>query len=285
VDAKKLINYTREAFILPANLTYISLVIISILVTFAISFFIPDLLMPIVWKLIMLIGGGLEAIYLGLMPSNAHFIKAVNARYDKATRLLDRKVRALQLLQSLPQAAVQKFDDFSNIRLQIEKNLFSGVNTGTAFSEAYLERLSSLEIYYVELLAEIEKCKKYLENQNSFEIANETQKMKEEIQTTNSERIQEMQRRRLELLEKRKHKIKAVQEAYQLTQIQLSMVEDTLNFLQEQSLSLKSSDELTHAIDNVLIHAEAYEQTNQDLANTNTGYSAFNLPPDLQIRT
>ncbi len=284
MDAKKLINYTREAFILPANLTYISLVIISVLVSFAISFFWPDILMPIVWQLIMLIGGGLEAVYLGLMPSNERFVKAVNARYDKAVRLLDRKVRALQLLQSLPPAAVQKFDDFSNRRLQIEKNLFSDVNTGTGFSEAYIERLSSLEIYYVELLTEIEKCKKYLENQNSLEIANETQKMKEELQTTDSERVQEMQRRRLELLEKRKDKIKAVQEAYQLTQIQLSMVEDTLNFLQEQSLTLKSADELTHAIDNVLIHAEAYEQTHQDLTNTNTGYSAFNLPPDLQIR-
>jgi len=265
MKSKNLINYNKEAFSLPMNLVFLSVMLLATIGSFMTNeFFVKDLLPKMLPQLLMFTTASVEMTYMGLMPYNLTFRKAVDAKYARVTQALDQQFHSLQTLKALSNESLQKYYAMNQKKKQIEEN-FVAHQTHGMFVEAYLEKLAFLESFYVELLHETELYHRYLNADSLNQLNTESKNIQDEIKKESSEKVNDMYRKRLDLIEKRKDKIKTVQENLKLATIQLATLEDTVNYLMEQSLTLNNPEEINYAIDSVLNQVEIHQSSISDI--------------------
>ncbi len=255
---KHLINYVREAFALPANLFYLAgLAGLTIAALFGGWFneFIPFIFMCM----------GLEMLYLALVPRWPRFIRAVNSRHQGQVERVEQQLVALNYLTKLGKDSIEKYAALTKRKTQIGENL-AKQKFGDAFAQAYLTKMNALEAQYVELLYDIDQARKFLDMDSSKGIDAQQQQLEQEMRAAGeSPRIRELYAKRLDLLKKRREKNIDVRDQLRMAEIQLATLEDTVNYLHEQSMTLRNPDELSRLLDSVITETEEHYQSMRDI--------------------
>ncbi len=264
IDTKSLVNYTKEAFALPVNLTFLATAAVGFLslVVAKLGFGIDTS-----WLAATVLFGsaGLEMLYLGVMPQNRRFVRAVNARRQPDTQRLQAQVKSLNYLTQLGKAPLEKYTELYKKKHQIAQNLEKNRSTSEYFVDSYTAKVETLEAFYVELLFEIERYREFLTRESSSTLPGERAKLLQELQAADNPKVKALYQKRLALMEKRVEKNKAVRENLQMAEIQVATLEDTVNYLVEQSLTLNNPDELSRVIDSVLAETEENHQSILDI--------------------
>ena len=261
MEQKPLINYTREAFALPLNLSFVTVMAIATGLSIGLQLmgmsFVP-------WEIPAFIGAGIEMLFLAVMPRNKRFLRAVNAKKEKSVKRMELQMRSMQYLQSLSQASLDNYAKLFERKVQIGENLAKRKETTSFFLNDQLNKLDTLEAYYVELLYEIERYNAHIRSDDSGELNAEITKMKAEMMNS-TERVKKLYQKRLDLAMKRKEKSQSVREQLQMAEIQLDTIEDTVNYLLDQSMTLKNPEEISAMIDSLILEAEEHYETAREL--------------------
>lgn len=260
MEQKPLINYTREAFKLPANLAFLTLGGIAT----AVSMLMADLLpVYIPWELPAFLTGGLEMFYLALMPKNKKFLRAVNANKSKLLETVEAQAQSLHILKALDANSLQRYTKFLITKRQIAQNLGKHQLTSFFFEDQML-KLDKMETFYIDLLGESYRYHEHLSEGVSTTLDVETARLRREMSSTEG-RVRDLHQRRLDLLLKRRKTNDDVREHLQVAKIQLDTLDDTVRYLLEQSLTLKNPDELSRLVDSVIADAESHHATAREL--------------------
>lgn len=256
---KHLINYTREAFALPANLAYL-----AALAGLTIAAFVGGWSSE--WAPFLFMGAGLEMFFLALVPRWPRFIRAVNARRQPDVERVEQQLVSLTYLTKLGKDSVEQYALLTKKKTQISDNLLKQKQFGESFLQAYLTKMHLLEAQYVELLYDIDQARKFLAQESSQGIDAQQRQLESEMQAAgDSPRIRELYAKRMALLKKRKERNIDVREQLRMAEIQLATLEDTVNYLLEQSMSLRNPDEVSRLLDSVIAETEEHYQSMRDI--------------------
>jgi hypothetical protein len=260
MEPHPLINYTKEAFTLPINLIFLSVVMVAVVgLSVAFSGFTTPVL------LLAAIGAAVEMAYLAYAPSNPRFIRAVNARYQSELTTIERQYQSFRYLQQLGRDYLDRYMLFFKKKQIVNDNLLKNQDKTGSLDYTYLEKLNSLESYYVELLYGLEQYERYSKSGSKEELEREVNKIRTEMANASSDKVKNQYQRRIEVLKKRLDKFASATENMQVARIQIDTLEDTMDFIVEQSLTLKNPDEIGRAIDQIILAAEEHHTTIEEL--------------------
>lgn len=269
MEQKSLINYTKEAFTLPINLAYLMFLITAVIGMGIVagSFTTPILM-------VAALGAAAEMAYLAYMPSNQRFVRAVNSRHQTVLTNLERQYLSFKYLQQLGKDYLDRYMSFYHKKQLVTENLLKNQDKTGSLDYSYIEKLHSLESYYVELLYGLEQYEKYNKSGSQEQLVAEMSKIRLEMENA-SEAVRNQYKRRLNVLQKRTEKLMEAKEKMQVARIQIDTLEDTMNYIVDQSLTLKNPNEIGRAIDEIITNAEQHHSTIEELDRV---LSEINLP-------
>lgn len=243
--AKSPINYVKEA----AKLQY-NWITMAGLAGFAL---VSGSALP------LLLGAGLELMYLSLVPQNSRFQRLVRSwKYDEARQQQDQRLTAMY--QEIPPEMRVRYAKLDAICKAIRKN-YSGLSSfSQIFTQQMEDKLEGLLQGYVRLLHASWQHREYLRLTDlkivEGELAHLQQAPKSDVA-----KVQEINQKRIEILTKRIEKFKKIRENCEVIDAQCAAVEDVLGLIRDQSVSMRDPQQVSEHLEGLVRDVEQTEET------------------------
>ncbi len=250
-------NYFKEAFLWQYNK-----IVLAGAVAFAV---VSGSALP------LLIGAGLEMMYLSTVPANKRFQRLVRSwRFDDEKRQREKSLSAL--FYELPQEMRARYANLDTVCRAIRANYGRLTSTSQMFVDQMESKLEGLSQSYIRLLNSAFQHREYLRITNPEQIKKECAQLEKNLQT-DPPKVQEINRKRIEILHKRIDKYAKVTENRQVIDAQCAAIEDVLQLIRDQSVTMRDPQMISDHLDNLVKDVEATEETVRDVE------SIFDLSP------
>lgn len=207
----------------------------------------------------LLLAAGVELIYLSTVPQNARFQRLVRSwKYAEDKRQRDMSLSAL--FHELPQEMRVRFANLDNTCRSIRANYRRLSSTSQMFAEQMEAKLDALSQSFVRLLNSAFHHAEYLRATNPDTIRKEIEQLQKDL-AKDSPKVQEINRKRIEILNKRVEKYDKIRENSQVIWAQCSAIEDVLQLIRDQSVTMRDPQELNDHLDNLVKDVEQTEET------------------------
>jgi len=254
------INYVKEAFNLQYN--WIALAGAGL---FAI---VSGSLLPII------LAGGAELMYLAVVSQNPRFQRLVRS-WKVGKALEERQVQFAELLNSLSPEAKGRYFKLAQVCGSVRANFAQLSSTSKMFLQQMDSRLDGLLHAYARLLLVTTQQQQYLKSTDPNEIKREIAALERDMDKE-SPKVQDINKKRIEILTKRVDKYQKICENQGFVNAQCSAVEDVLHLVRDQSVTMRDPQQVTDQLDNLVRDVEETEQTVQQVE------AIFgNMAPDL----
>ena len=253
------INYTKEAFLHPWNLTFL---IVSMLLAFTISLLpgSPEWL----FDTILLFATAGELLYLGIMPRQERFRRAVKSqRAAEFAKPPSQK----EIFQHLSKVSQRRYARLRKLQKDIAANYRKLSYASQGMLDSHLKKIDGLLDSYLNLLYQKERYEYSSRNKTELEVARAIEELREDMED-DSPRVKAIKKRRMRILEQRLERFKKGQE-------NLETIEDVIKYIHEQSLTLRNPEEITFQLDTLLSEVEETEASVEELE------EVFARPTDL----
>jgi len=251
------INYLKEAFHLQYN--YIALAGAA---AFAV---VSGTALP------LMLGAGLELIYLSVVPNNSRFQRLVRSwKFEQQKK--EREKGLSQLFYELPPEMKARYASMEGICRGIRANYGRLTSTSQMFVEQMESKLSGLSQSYIRLLNSAFHHREYLRATNPDNIRKELDTLQKDLEH-DSPKVQEINKKRVEILNKRIEKYDKVQDNCKVIDAQCAAVEDVLQLIRDQSVTMHDPQEISDNLDNLVKDVEQTEETVREVE------SIFDLSP------
>jgi len=251
------INYLKEAFHLQYN--YIALAGAA---AFAV---VSGTALP------LMLGAGLELIYLSIVPNNSRFQRLVRSwKFEQQKK--EREKGLSQLFYELPPEMKARYASMDGICRGIRANYGRLTSTSQMFVEQMESKLSGLAQSYIRLLNSAFHHREYLRATNPDNIRKELDTLQKDLEH-DSPKVQEINKKRVEILNKRIEKYDKVQDNCKVIDAQCAAVEDVLQLIRDQSVTMHDPQEISDHLDNLVKDVEQTEETVREVE------SIFDLSP------
>ena len=244
------INYTKEAFLHPWNLVFL---IVAMAAAFGAGFVFPDFM----FNIIMLFTAALELIFLGTMPKQKRFRRAVKAR-QAAVHAKPPTQKELYRLLSRPNQ--RRYARLRDLEKKIESNYRKLSYASQGLLESHISKIDGLLDSYLTLLNQKERYKQYGQRTEEKEVVRSIGELREEM-ADDPPRVRAIKVRRLKILEQRLVRFKKSHENLEIIEAQLETIEDVIKYIHEQSLTLRNPEEITYQLDLLLSEVEETESS------------------------
>lgn len=239
------INYVKEA----AKLQYNWIVMIGLAGFAAVS----GSALP------LLLGAGLELIYLSLVPQNSRFQRLVRSwKYQEDKN--QQYQRLNDMYREIPPEMRVRYAKLDAICKDIRKN-YGGLSS---FSQIYTQqmedKLQGLLQGYVRLLHAAWQHREYLRMTDLSIVEGELAHL-QKAPESEVEKVQEINRKRIEILTKRIEKFKKIRENCEVIDAQCAAVEDVLGLIRDQSVTMRDPQQLTEHLEGLVHDVEQTEET------------------------
>jgi uncharacterized protein YukE len=243
------INFVREAFRLQYN--WIALVGAGL---FAI---VSGSLLP------MMLAGGLELMYLAIVPQNTRFQRLVRS-WKLGEELSRRQQQFAELLGGLPSEAKSRYAQLAQVCASVRRNFSQLSSTSQIFLEQMNSRLDGLLRGYARLLVTSSQQEQYLKSTDPNEIKREIAALQRAM-NSDSPKVQEINKKRIEILNKRLEKYQKISENQDVVTAQCAAVEDVLHLVRDQSVTMRDPQQVSDQLENLVREVEQTEQTVQQV--------------------
>lgn len=271
-DKEKGINYTREAFLNPLNLT-------ALFASALTAFFLSD--MGIVSNLVLTIAFGTELIYLGVVPRLPRFKQRVKMR---KIRDRDSGEEEKLVFQQLDARSRKRFIVLKHLSKLIKQNFEKLPYTSQGLLENIQKKIEELLSNYISLLDQYKRYEIYMNSAVEAGLNQEVERITQKISELTSERLKNTKARRLQILKKRLKKFELAKEKYLICETHLETIEDAIRYIYEQSMTMNNAEEIGFQLDNLLSEVEETSQLIDDLdQDILPSYSEFENEIDLDI--
>lgn len=238
-------NYTREAFLHPWNLTFM---IVSMMVAFGIS------LTGATWPfdLALIMTAGLELVYLGTMPRNERFRRAVRSR--KAVEHA-KPPSQKELFQNLEKQNQRRYARLRKIETDIRGNYRKLSYASQGMLDSHLAKINGLLDSYLKLLYQKERYQFSTKTATEQDVLRTIETLRKDMED-DTPRVRSIKERRLRILEQRLDRSKKGSENLEIIEAQLETIEDVIKYIEEQSLTLRNPEEISFQLDTLLSEVE-----------------------------
>ncbi|HLR32282.1 MAG TPA: hypothetical protein VK074_07325 [Fodinibius sp.] len=252
-DEEQSINFTREAFLHPVNLGVLLVATIS-------AFVVSD--MGMLPNLILGMAFSTELIYLGIVPRLAQFKKNVKL---KKLHERDPADGEKSMFQELDRKSQKRFLTVKRLAKLIKENFDRLPYSSQGLLENIRSKVQDLISNYLTLLDLHKRYRLYMNTSAEESLKNEVQKERREIENMDSDRLKRTMRRRVGILKKRLKKFEIAKEKYLICETHLETIEDAIQYIYEQSMTMSDPDEIGFQLDNLLEEVEETSQLLDDM--------------------
>jgi DNA repair exonuclease SbcCD ATPase subunit len=243
------INFVSEAFHLQYN--WIALVGAGLFAVMSGS------LLPII------LAGGLELMYLAMVPQNARFQRLVRS-WRFSEELEQRQQQFAELLNGLPSEAKKMYAQLAQVCASVRGNFRQLSSASQIFLQQMDARLDGLLRGYARLLVTSSQQLQYLKSTDPNEIKREVAAL-EQAMTSDLPKVQEINKKRIEILNKRLEKYQKLSENQEVVTAQCAAVEDVLHLVRDQSVTMRDPQQVSDQLENLVRDVEQTEQTVQQV--------------------
>jgi hypothetical protein len=242
------LNYTKEAFLHPWNLTFL---IAAMLTAFSVSM-TGGAVAEWGFNTVMLFSAAVELLYLGVMPKQPRFQRAVKARQAAE---LNKPKSQKDLYYELNAPNQRRYTAMRKLEKGIRENYLKLSYTSQGLLESHLKKIDGLLDSYLNLLHQQERLRAALRNSTEQEVVRTIAELRQEM-TSDPPKVRAIKERRLRILEQRLERSKKGLENMEIIDAQLETIEDVTKYIHEQSLTLRNPEEITFQLDTLLSEVE-----------------------------
>ncbi len=244
------INYTKEAFLHPWNLTFL---IVAMAAAFGTSMIFPGT--EFLFNTILLFTAALELLFLGSMPRQERFRRAVKSR-QAAVHAKPPTQKELYRLLNRPNQ--RRYARLRDLEKKIESNYRKLSYASQGLLESHISKIDGLLDSYLTLLNQKERYERYGQRTEEKEVVRSIGELREDM-IDDPPRVKAIKARRLKILEQRLVRFKKSHENLEIIEAQLETIEDVIKYIHEQSLTLRNPEEITYQLDLLLSEVEETE--------------------------
>jgi hypothetical protein len=248
-DQSRDINFVKEAFHLQYN--WIALAGAGVFALLSGS------LLPAI------LAGGVELMYLAIVPQNWRFQRLVRS-WKFSEEQQRHQLKLSQMLRSLPSDMQSRYWKLGEVCSSIHNNFNQLSTTSQIFLQQMDGRLSGLLNGYARLLLAAAQQQQYLRSTDQNEIKREVATLQKSL-SSDPPRVQEINKKRIEILSKRLEKYDKLCENRKVVDAQCSAVEDVLHLIRDQSVTMRDPQQISDQLDNLVKDVEETEQTVQQV--------------------
>ncbi len=243
------INYVKEAF----NLQY-NWIALAGAALFAL---VSGSLLPII------LAAGAELMYLAVVPQNSQFQRLVKS-WKFGEEMQHRQVQFAEMLNNLSPEARARYTKLAQVCAYVRGNFSQFSTTSKIFLQQMDSRLDGLLRGYARLLLAATQQQQYLKGTDPSEIQREIAGLQKDMDG-DPPKVQEINKKRIEILTKRVEKYQKICENQQVVDAQCSAVEDVLHLVRDQSVTMRDPQQVSDQLDNLVRDVEQTEQTVQQV--------------------
>jgi len=223
----------------------------------------------------IILAGGLELMYLAVVPQNSRFQRLVRSwRFAEEQKAREQKLG--DMLRALPSDMQTRYVNLAQVCGSIRQNYSQLSSTSQLFVQQMDTRLQGLLNGYTRLLNAAAQQRQYLKTSDPDSIKKAIASLQQHI-NQDPAKVQEINKKRIEILSKRLEKYQKIVENRQVVDAQCSAVEDVLQLVRDQSVTMRDPQQVSDQLANLVHDVEQTEQTVQQVE------SIFNsLTPDME---
>jgi len=211
----------------------------------------------------LLLAGGFELMYLAIVPQNWRFQRLVRSR-KLAEKLEQNQQHFAEMLNTLSSEAKGRYVQLAQVCASVRRNFSQLSSTSQMFLQQMDKRLDGLLRGYARLLLSSSQQQQYLKTTDQNEIKREVAAL-ERAMTGDSPKVQDINRKRIEILHKRLEKYQKISENQDVVAAQCSAVEDVLHLVQDQSVTMRDPQQVSEQLESLVKDVEQTEQTVQQV--------------------
>lgn len=207
----------------------------------------------------LVLAAGLELIYLSTVPRLPRFRRLVRSqRYAEEKRRHAESLEAL--LAELPAESRKRYAELHGMCEAIRANHARLSSTSQILVKQMEERLHGLLQSYLRLLHAETEHDRYVRVTNGDDIKREITAIQRHL-ASDALKVQEINRKRIEILTRRLEKFDKIHENRQVVQAQCAAIEDMLELMRDQSVTMRDPQELSDRLESLVHEVEQTEQT------------------------
>ena len=211
----------------------------------------------------ILLAAGLELMYLALVPQSSRFRRLVRS-WQLADEQLKHQQQLNQMLQNLSPELQSRYVHCAQICGSIRSNFAQLSSQSQIFLQQIDTRLQGLLSGYARLLFAAAQQQQYLKSTGQDEIKREITSLQRTL-SSEPARVQEINQKRIEILNKRLEKYDKIIENKKVVEAQCSAVEDVLMLVRDQSVTMRDPQQVSDRLDSLVHDVEQTEQTVQQV--------------------
>jgi len=212
---------------------------------------------------------------LAVVPQNWRFQRLIRS-WKFAEEQKAREQKLGEMLRSLPADMQSRYIALAQVCGSIRNNYSQLTSTSQIFVQQMDQRLQGLLNGYARLLNAAAQQRQYLKTSDCDSIKREIVALQQHI-NQDPPKVQDINKRRIEILSKRVEKYQKIVENRQVVDAQCSAVEDVLQLVRDQSVTMRDPQQVSDQLANLVHDVEQTEQTVQQVE------SIFsNLAPDME---
>jgi hypothetical protein len=222
----------------------------------------------------LILAAGVELMYMATVPNMARFQRLVRSRqYEDGKKQHDEALK--NVLYALPAERRERYQQLQQISQTIRSNLARLSSTSQIFVSQLDERLNSLLAAFVRLANHGVQHSQYLQTTNADSIRREISSLQTRL-PKDLPRVQEVNKKRIEILEKRLEKFGKIQENCQVIEAQSRAIEDVLQLIREQSMTMEDPQQVSERLDTLVRDVESTEDAVRQME------GIFQMSPEIE---
>jgi len=241
--AEEPINYTKEAFLHPWNLLFLLVAMVTVFFTIGLT--------PVP-ETILLFAAAVELIYLGWMPRQERFRRAVRARKVEERY---KPPSERDLFRELTKASQKRYIRFRNLEHSVRQNYERLSYASQGMLQAHLKKIDDLLDSYLNMLWQMERYERFTEVAVEESVVTSMQELRHEMEQ-DPPRVRQIKQKRLDILQKRLDRFKKARENLAVIKAQLETIEDVTRYIHEQSLTMRNPEEVSFQLDTLIAEVE-----------------------------
>ncbi|HVN77467.1 MAG TPA: hypothetical protein VMW38_00560 [Terriglobia bacterium] len=209
----------------------------------------------------LVMAAGLELIYLSLVPQSSRFRRLVRSwKYAEEKRQRERRLSGL-FNELLPERRKRYIELEARCR-EIRTNYERLSSASQIFLGQIEERLQGLLLAYLRLNSSSQQHAEYLAATDPSQIQRDLDQLQKDLQAeVEGPKVQEINRKRVEILNKRLGKFEKIRENRQVIDAQCKAIEDVLALIRDQSVTVQDPQEVSGQLDSLMQDVQQTEDT------------------------
>jgi hypothetical protein len=207
----------------------------------------------------LVLAAGLELIYVAVVPQSSRFRRLVRSwQYAEEKKRIEVNLQAMY--QEIPADMQVRYTRLDQLCRSIRENYSKLSSTSQMFVKEMQDRLDGLLQGYLRLLHSLHQHLEYLRVTDPNRIQQELNGLQRSL-ASDPVKVQEINRKRIEILTKRLEKFGKIHENCDVINAQCGATEDVLQLIRDQSVTLHDPQQVSDQLEGLVHDVEQTEET------------------------